>query len=303
MSPPRASHLPRRRRTWTRRSCSASGCSTTRGARTRPSIQGTALAPPRLQPTYAPRDYSCSTTRDSRRSRRHSHPPLRRPGVDPPDDRHVLGRRPAAPPPRMDRARPVAVLHPCGARGRAFGRRRSPARGGSARVGHARAGNGRRSRGRSRSTCGSKSSCVRGSQRGATSTRSPRQGCRHTFGTKLAQTRDSSPGTLNAWTSDRRRAKTAPAATSRGRPALSTAADGLDRPPGGACRDRPDDRGARRGGQGGRGVRRRRRALRPSLRGRDAPVPRQSPRDGGNPDSEGRWYAMRSASTGAPSRR
>ena len=43
-------------------------------------------------------------------ARRGAAPALRRPGVDRPDDRHVLGRRPAAPPPRVDRARSRALL-------------------------------------------------------------------------------------------------------------------------------------------------------------------------------------------------
>ena len=45
------------------------------------------------------------------------------------------------------------------------------------------------------------------------------------------------------------------------------------------------------------------RALRPPLRGGDAPLPHQGARDGGDPGSEGRWYAMSSASTSASSRR
>ena len=47
---------------------------------------------------------------------------------------------------------------------------------------------------------------------------------------------------------------------------------------------------------------RRRNALRPAVRGGDAPVPDQGAGDGGDSRSEGRWYAMRSASTSAPSR-
>ena len=114
----------------------------------------------------------------------------------------------------------------------------------------------------------------------------------HAFGTKLAQTRDTSSGRLEPWAridaaNERCEPPVRPLADPIGAARRGPAAQ-LDRAPGrssgvGAL-DRPARRRrARSGWDGGR-----RRAVRSALRARDAPVPDQGAGDGGDSPAEGR---------------